>query len=483
MNEGKKVLMIVMDGMADRACSELRGMSPLQFVRTPNLDWYVEHGISGLSDPVAPGIRCSTHQAYLSMLGYDARNIVGGSGSFDALGLEMDMQPGDIAMRCYFETIDDSGHVLHPTAGNIASPDTVELVEALDGMEIDGIECHLKAGLYHRAVLILKGDDLSPDISEAYNPDGTVGEVRPLSSDAWFTADVVNRFQAESREILARHVVNRRRKNAGLMQANALVPSGASPFPDLQPFEEKYGVSGCCVAGYNLVKGLCKAAGMDVYPMPSACNGRIDTDFEQKMRCALEALEDYDFVLLGYKAPDIAGHRKDPRAKVEIVKELDRTIGHMRATIGDNVLVAITCSQCTPCELGLHTGDPVPVAVFIKNCIRDDSHEFSENGCSHGNMGRIRGGEFINICMDMADRASSPGSRIRGHRHSQFAAHGHRYCPLAGAACFHRFPPYRHLLASERRLEPVGPGMEHRIREPLHVIHGGTLSCGHGISY
>ena len=53
----KKILLIVMDGLGDRGCDDLRGLTPLQFVRNPNMDWFVEHGSAGICDPIAPGIR------------------------------------------------------------------------------------------------------------------------------------------------------------------------------------------------------------------------------------------------------------------------------------------------------------------------------------------------------------------------------------------------------------------------------------------
>lgn len=34
----KKILIVVMDGLGDMACDELRGLTPLQYIRTPNLD-------------------------------------------------------------------------------------------------------------------------------------------------------------------------------------------------------------------------------------------------------------------------------------------------------------------------------------------------------------------------------------------------------------------------------------------------------------
>ena len=71
----KKILIIVMDGLGDRACEELRGLTPLQYIRTPNLDWFVDHGSAGLCDPIAPGIRAGSDTAHLAILGYDPYRV------------------------------------------------------------------------------------------------------------------------------------------------------------------------------------------------------------------------------------------------------------------------------------------------------------------------------------------------------------------------------------------------------------------------
>ena len=50
----KKILIVIMDGLGDRACPELRGLTPLQYIRHPNLDWFLTHGQGGICDPSRP---------------------------------------------------------------------------------------------------------------------------------------------------------------------------------------------------------------------------------------------------------------------------------------------------------------------------------------------------------------------------------------------------------------------------------------------
>ena len=467
----KKILLVVMDGMSDRACPELRGSSPLQYVRTPNLDWFVEHGIAGLCDPIAPGIRCETLQTYLSLLGYDPRDESLGQGTFDALGKGLDLQPGDVAIRCSFATVDEAGEITDPSAGGLTNGETAKFVKALEGIEAGGVECILSPGTAHRAILIIRGDGLGANISCPYG-EPTVA----LDDESYETADIVNALMEQYSEVLADHPLNKARVAEGKPPANAVIPSGAGGYPEMDSFDDVHGVRSCCVAGYDLIKGICKAMDMDVYPLAEACDGTVHTNFGAKMDCALIALQDYDFVIISYKAADVAGHMMDPKAKCEIIKKLDTTMGYLRASIDDDTLVAITCGQCTPCGLGFHSGDPVPVAIYTKNCLRDDAKEFSETGCSHGSIGRIRGADFLRICMDMADRSPTPQSRVRFRlyrhrppgRHLDLLPNGIGHAPVAVA--------YAYPDAAELGGYPVEALSEVHVPQPRQVVHGGAVA-------
>ncbi|MDO5862024.1 MAG: 2,3-bisphosphoglycerate-independent phosphoglycerate mutase [Thermoplasmata archaeon] len=411
MSEPKKILLVVLDGMGDRACPELRGLTPLQYVRTPNLDWFVEHGYSGLCDPIAPGVRAGSDTAHLAILGYDPYEVYTGRGPLEAMGAGMDMQPGDIALRCNFATVDSDMNILDRRAGRIRQPETDQLAEALDGMEIAGVECTVKASTEHRAVLLLRGDDLSPDITDC-DPGGDTHmlECLPRTEEAEFTAQVVNAFLEESHWRLKTHTVNRKRVAAGLPPANMLVPRGAGAFPSIDPFPEKYGMRATCVAGVGLIKGICKACGFDIYPLPPECNGGLDSDLMLKTRCALEALEEYDFVLMNIKAPDVAGHDGNAKAKAEVVKRIDAAAMMLRYEMPEDLVVVFTCDHSTPCSLMDHGGDSVPITVYTEGMVWDDATEFSETGCAKGGLMRIRSRDIVPICLDLSNRTTKFGS-------------------------------------------------------------------------
>jgi 2,3-bisphosphoglycerate-independent phosphoglycerate mutase, archaeal form len=407
----KKILIVVMDGLGDRGCKEFDGLTPLQATDTPNLDWFTKNGIAGTCDTVAPGIRPGSDTSHLSILGYDPLKVYTGRGPFEAAGIGLIGKAGDVAFRCNFSTCDDKMTILDRRAGRINIPDTTELIGSLQGMKIDGIEVIIKESTEHRAALILRGSGLNPNVTDVDAHDSgpfkwSVGKV----PEADFTASVLNKFVKESYERLKDHPVNKRRVSEGLLPANIIMPRGAGAFPNILPFPEKYNITAACVAGVGMIRGICGVCGLDVIELPSCCTGGCSSDFVTKAKVVMETLEKYDFVLMNAKAPDVCGHDMDPHKKSEIIKRLDQMAGYFKENFREDMVIVFTADHSTPCSLGDHSGDPVPITMYTPGNVRDDAEIFSESGCAHGRVGRIRGKCIVPICMDLADRVEKFGA-------------------------------------------------------------------------
>lgn len=407
----KKILIIVMDGLGDRGCKELGGLTPLQYTDTPNLDWFTKNGIAGTCDTVAPGVRPGSDTSHLSILGYDPLKVYTGRGPFEAAGIGLIGKPGDVAFRCNFSTCDDKLNITDRRAGRIDKPDTVELAKALAGIKIKGIEFIIKEGTEHRAALVIRGPGINPNVTDVdAHDEGPLNWAKGKVPEADFTAEVLNEFVKKSYEILKDHPVNKRRIAEGKLPANIIVPRGAGEFPHITPFPELHKISAACVAGVGMIKGICGVCGLDVIDLPNVCTGGAKSDFTTKAKAALDTLKKYDFVLMNFKAPDVAGHDRDPKLKSDVVKRLDIAAGYLRENFPEDLVIVFTADHSTPCSLGDHSGDPVPITIYTPGNVRDDADTFSESGCAHGRIGRIRGHEIVPICMDLADRTEKYGA-------------------------------------------------------------------------
>jgi len=405
-----KILLIIMDGVADRSVSELDGHTPLEVAAHPNLNWFAKYSVCGLMDTISPGVRPGSDTAHLALLGYDPYKVYTGRGPFEAAGVGLTGRKGDVAFRCNFATVNDKFEVIDRRAGRIGKPETTELVAALDGMEIDGVNITVREGTEHRAVLMFSGKGLSPLVTDV-DPHGEskVLESCPLVPEAEFTARVLNKFVKESYNRLKNHPVNVRRRQEGKPEANILLPRGGGSFPEIEPFKDRYGLDAACICGVSLIRGIARLAGIEVIENDEFTGG-LDTNMEAKARAAIEALNGKDFVLLNVKAPDIASHDGDYELKIKVIERIDRMVGYLRDHLPPDLVIAFASDHCSPVEVKDHSGDPVPLMIFSDSLVTDKVEEFNERSVMEGGLGRIRGIDLMSILINTANRAEKFGA-------------------------------------------------------------------------
>ena len=110
-------LLVIIDGLADRPIRALGGRTPLQAATTPTFDRLAREGQTGLADPVAPGVVADTAAGTLALLGQAPMALK--RGPVEALGAEIKLSPGDIALRGNFVSLDPAGNVIDRRAGRI----------------------------------------------------------------------------------------------------------------------------------------------------------------------------------------------------------------------------------------------------------------------------------------------------------------------------------------------------------------------------
>ncbi|MEM2803720.1 MAG: 2,3-bisphosphoglycerate-independent phosphoglycerate mutase [Nitrososphaerota archaeon] len=404
-----RVFLIVLDGMADRPSPKIELMTPLQLARKPNIDLLAAGGVTGIMDPVAPGIPVGSDTGHLALLGYDPYVYYSGRGPLEALGAGIDLGPSDIAFRCNFATVSDDWVVIDRRAGRISDEDAEQLSRSLLDLSLTSsrnLEIVFKHTVEHRGVLVIKGEGLSEKVSDVdpHREGVKVHMPRPTDSseNAKRTAEILKEFLMKSKEILENHPINIERRRRGLKMANAVLPRGAGRLPTLPSIGARYGVKGAVVAGGAIYKGVCKAAGMDIINAPGA-TGTINTNLDSKFRTAIELLNKYDFVFLHIKGTDSASHDKNPELKARFIEKIDSTLGNYLDKITSDVIICITGDHTTCSTVGEHRGDPVPILIHGEGVRTDDTSRFDEFACSKGGLGRIRGLDVLNILFDLAN--------------------------------------------------------------------------------
>lgn len=409
MSDNAKMIIFLGDGLGDRPVPELGGKTPLEAQATPNLDRLAAEGVCGMLNPVGPGRRVGSDTAHMAILGYDPFVNYRGRGPFEAKGVGLDLQPGDVAFRCNFSTV-EGRVVTDRRAGRIKSG-TDQLAAAVNEKAglIDGVQCIFKESVEHRAALVLRGADLDHRITEVdpHHEGAPYPDCEPLPEaandpKAQRTAEIVNKWVALAHEALNNHPVNRARVAEGLPPANIALPRGVGTAVDLEPFSKKYGLKGAMIVEVDLVRGLGDYLQMTVVDVPGATGGK-DTDELAIARAVVGTLQDHDFVLANIKAPDLAGHDSDAPQKMGAIAKVDNAIGLLLEQLDfSQVTILVTGDHCTPITYGDHTGDAVP-AVFFGNGVRpDEVTSFGERQCMRGGLGYFSGFDIMWLLTNLA---------------------------------------------------------------------------------
>ncbi|MBI5765624.1 2,3-bisphosphoglycerate-independent phosphoglycerate mutase, partial [Candidatus Falkowbacteria bacterium] len=304
-----KVFFVICDGLPDRPIKELGNKTPLEAANTPNLDKIAVDGISGMMHTINIGVRPGSDTAHLSIFGYDPYVYYAGRGPYECAGIGMEVLKGDVAFRANAGTINENGILIDRRAGRIES--TKPIVDFLGEIEIEGVKFIMKESLGHRLGLIMRGKNLSANISDQ-DPHITGSAphiVKPTdeTAEAKFTADILNKFNDLVIEKLKNFSLNEQRRGQGKLPANIILFRGAGSIPDrLLSFKEKYNLNTAFVAGAPMYRGMAKILGMDIIDFDdgSGVTGLSDSNLEFKINKAIEIAKNYDFVFVHIKAAD-----------------------------------------------------------------------------------------------------------------------------------------------------------------------------------
>ncbi len=403
-----KILFIVGDGMADLPLNELSGKTPLEYADIPNIDDLARKGICGIMDILGIGNVAGSDTAHLSILGYNPKEEYTGRGPLEALGAGIDIGKDDISLRCNYSTINSDKVLIDRTAGWIREDIDVLEAELSKISEIRGVKIIFKNSMDYRCVLVLRGENLSPTISDVdphgLNKNINQSEALEDTKEAKFTAEIVNEFVKKSYQVLSKHPINLKREKNNLTPANIIIPRGAGSTPDFESFEKKHGLKASFLAGAGLIKGLGRALGASV-PEISGATGYIDSNLKNKADMALKMLKSHDFCLIHVEGIDEVSHEGEIQKKCEMIKIFDEMVGYITKKVDSDTIVALTADHTTSSKKGDHTADPVPIIITGKTVCPDNVCTYSERSCSFGNLKRFDTKYLMNILLDLINRS------------------------------------------------------------------------------
>ncbi|MBI2847500.1 MAG: 2,3-bisphosphoglycerate-independent phosphoglycerate mutase [Chloroflexi bacterium] len=384
-----KIVLFVVDGLGGLPHPDT-GKTELEAANIPNLSRLAGNSICGLTDPVFPGISPGSGPGHLALFGYDpVKNLIG-RGVLEALGIGLELEDGDLAVRGNFCTV-EGDVIVDRRAGRIPTNESVELCQQLNKIKLQGVETSVHPVKDHRFVVIFRGPGLSEDVSESdpQRTDAAPLEIMALSPSAGETARIANEFVAQAREILS----SRRTANMVLLR-------GFSMLPHLPPMSEVYRLRPAAIASYPMYRGLAKIVGMDTLDTGLALQDELVTLGRH--------FSNYDFFYIHYKATDAAGEDGDFGRKVKALEELDEHIPDL-LTLKPDVIV-VTGDHSTPAVLAAHSWHPVPVLIHSRWCRPDRVASFTERTCASGSLGRFPATHVMPLALAYAQKLAKFGA-------------------------------------------------------------------------
>src|SRR5438270_9466542 len=343
------IVVILLDGLGDRAHEALGGRTGNEAGDTPNLDRLATSGSCGVLYAVGPGRAPSSEVAHWSMLGYRPDEFPGRA-VFEALGRGQDVCPEHVfaytALRPA-ERRDDGWWLTGRPDPTQDAEEAERLVERCDGIEIDGLAFSLEHVWRGEAVLRISGgaDDRVTDSDAFFRDRHPVLRPQPLVPEAAPTARAAEEW---SREVMRRLEGER---------FNVITLKWWGRPRAIPTFEQRHGLRGTFVAGSAFLRGLGLAVGLEA--RDEAETDDPVGDLRGRVDLARERLDAGDtFVFCHVKSADAAGHTKDPRQKQAMIEALDGALDDLPT---DRAIVCLTGDHATPASPDvIHSGDPVP---------------------------------------------------------------------------------------------------------------------------
>ena len=411
-----KHIIILGDGMADKAIEKLGGKTPLQFAKTPYMDMLAKMGRTGRLITVPEGYSPGSEVANTAILGYDLDKVYEGRGPLEAASIGYEMKPLDLALRCNIICVREEGTIKTHNGGNLSTEDAGPLIDLLNE-KLGSDRVKWVKGIQYRHLLIIDGGSkhivCAPPHdhpNEAWRPllvqpeKGWENKREEGRMTAQETADLLNDLIIKSQDILLNAPLNIKRKAEGKDLANIIWPWSGGYRPAMQTLSEIYPSvkSGAVVSAVDLIRGIGHYAGLDIIEVEGA-TGLWDTNYEGKTKAALDELKKKDFVFLHVEASDEAGHDGEVDLKVKTIENLDsRMIGPIyeeTKTWDEPVCIAILPDHFTPVELRVHVGEPVPFIIYYPGIEPDDTQVYDEVSCVTGSYGILKLQEFMQTIM------------------------------------------------------------------------------------
>ncbi len=394
-----KYVVILGDGMSDYPQKELNNFTPLELAKKPFIDGLVKNSLMGKCKTVPSGMKPGSDVANLSVLGYNVKDCYTGRSPLEAASIGIALKDTDVTLRANLvsvsnEEIYEDKTMIDYSAGEISTSEAKELIAYLKKY-LDSEEFKLYAGISYRHCLVIDNGELINELTPPHDITGkkVLGHL-PTSKTGLKYLDLMKK----SYELLKDHPINLERIKKGKNPANSLWFWGEGTKPNLQNFEERYGLKGGMISAVDLLKGIAKLNGMKVIEVEGA-TGNYDTNFSGKANACVSALKDgLDFIYVHMEAPDECGHHGDAKNKIYSIGKIDEVVLSVvngLKELGEDYKILICPDHPTPLNIKTHASDPVPFVIYDSRNIYSCKESAYTEKCAENTGVMVESGEEL----------------------------------------------------------------------------------------
>jgi len=364
-----RIVLFVLDGVGGLP---MDGRTELEAAHTPNLDRLAARSVCGQTVPVARGITPGVGPATLALFGYDPLKYTVSQGILEALGMDVEVGPDDVAARGNFASRNDRGIITDRRAGRLDSAKCRELCERLSAEipEIRGARVLIHAGQEHRFNVLFRREGLDGRVSDAdpRRPNHPAVAARAKAESARETAEIANEFIRRATDLLRDDP-----------SANTVLLRGFGRRPDIPTLTDLYQLNPAGLVHFPLYRGLARLLGLALLE-----GGET---FEQEMECLRAHFSRFDFFYLHYRPTDAPAEEADFDRKVAAIEAVDRYIPALLSVEPD--VIAVAGDRANPTLLRGHSWHPNPFLLWSPYVTPDEVKHFTEVECSRGGLGRF----------------------------------------------------------------------------------------------
>ncbi|MEA3328473.1 MAG: 2,3-bisphosphoglycerate-independent phosphoglycerate mutase [Candidatus Omnitrophota bacterium] len=380
IKNNSKIVLLVMDGVGGLPLKE-GGKTELATAHMPNLDKLAVSSICGMLDPVMPGITPGSGPGHLALFGYDPLKHTIGRGVLSALGIDFKLKEGDVCARINFATVNSDGKISDRRAGRLDTEENKRICGNLrENIKVEGIEIFIETVKEHRAVLVLRGQDLDGHILDTDPQQNGFMPLDPVAAtkNAKKTRDIIQQIIQQARSSLKQE-----------KSANMILLRGFAGFKVSKSLEERFGLKALAIARYPMYKGLARLIGMDIASQPR--------DLSEEINLLKDNFDKYDFFFVHFKRTDSSGEDGNFAEKVKEIEKIDKLIPDILKLKPD--VIAVTADHSTPARMKSHSWHSVPAMIYSQYCRADDVKKFDEISCIKGGLGRMAAINLIGITL------------------------------------------------------------------------------------